>query len=243
MSFNRLLDRMIILSTFKMTFSALSELVANMTSVITLRGSKAYEVLQGVKETSHLTLNLNTLVCKVQRLTFNQRLMQYTHLPDDEVTFVAFYGPLTYHPRILFTRPLHSDDQDRDATPSKVVKQTLAPNKLIKVTGPAEYKILLNRLDVKHEAYVVMIYHEAGQPEPKTSLTELIEFQEAVNRPCAELTNTITELEDALDHLDTTIEGFSNESMEDLKSDLIYNLDSTLDSTLDTTQSPYDVDF
>jgi len=213
-----------------MTFSTLSKLVATMTSVITLRGSKAYELLQGIRETSSLSANLDTLVCKIQRLTFRQRLMHYTQLPDGQVTFVAFYGDKTYHPRVLFIQ---------EAT-SKVIKRPLLPNKLVQVTGPAEYKILLNRLDVNHEAYVIMIYHETVQvqTQPKTSLVNLIEFQEAFNQPCARLTNTITDLEEALDYLDNTIGEFSSEGMEDFKSDLIYNLDSTLE----TTQGPYEPD-
>lgn len=212
---------------FKMTFLTLSELVANLTSVITLRGPKAYELIQGIKETSNLSVNLETLVCKIQRLTFNQRLMHSTHLPDGQVTFITFYGDKTYHPRVLFT-------QDKGHDKSKVTKQPLLPNKLVQVTGPADYKILLNRLDVNHEAYVLMIYQESDQvqTQPKIALTELIKFQES--QPCSELTNTINDLEDALDHLDNTIE----EGLEDLQSDLFYNLESTLG----TTQGPYEVD-
>jgi hypothetical protein len=99
------------------------------------------------------------------------------------------------------------------------------------VTGDqAEYKLLLNRLDMNHEAYVMMIYHEA-QAQPKTSIVDLIEFREAIDQPCTRLANTISDLEEALDHFDSTMEGFSNDSMEDLKCDLIYNLDSTLETT------------
>ena len=205
-----------------MTFSTLSDLVIKMTSVITLRGAKAYELLQSIKETCNLSVNLDTLVCNLQRLTFTQRLMQYTQLPDGQVTFIAFYGSKTYHPRVLFTQ-----------SGNQVTKQPLLPNKLVHVTGgQAEYKILLNRLDVNHEAYVMMIYHEAQvKTQPKTSIVDLIKFREAIDQPCTRLTSTISDLEEALDHLDSTMEGFPNDSMEDLKCDLIYNLDSTLGTT------------
>ncbi len=202
-----------------MTFSTLSDLVARMTSVITLRGAKAYELLQNIKETCNLLVNLDTLVCNIQRLTFTQRLMQYTQLPDGQVTFIAFYGSKTYHPRVLCIR-----------SANQVTKQPLLPNKLIHVTGDqAEYKLLLNRLDVNHEAYVMTIYHEAqAKTQLKTSIVDLIEFREAIDQPCTRLANTISDLEEALDHLDSTMEEFSNGSIEDLKGDFIYNLDSTL---------------
>lgn len=212
-----------------MTFATLAKLITNMTETVTLRESKAYELIQSVVEFPNLTSNLDTLTCQIRKLLFTSRLMQYTDLPEGQVTFIAFYSHATNHPRVLFTQ-----------TPdNKVIKQPLFHNKLYHVTGPAVYKILLNRLDVDHEAYVLMIYHEAQSQIPQSALSELIEFQKAASHPCVALTNTIDDIEEALDHLDNTIEGmgaldlegFSDE--EDLKSDLIYNLDSTLEGPFD----------
>lgn len=200
-----------------MTFSTLSRLVANMTSTITLRGSKAYELIQSIAEVSNLPIDLSTLVCQIQKLTFNQRSMQYTQLPKGHVTFITFYGDKSYHPRILFTRT-----QNKGVP--QVTKQPLLSNTLIQVTSPAEYKILLNRLDVNHEAYVLMIYQEDAQTQTRVSLSKLIEFKEAVDQPYEALTNTIDDLEEALDHLDSTIEEFSNEG--------IYNFNNTLETAL-----------
>lgn len=204
----------------------LSRLVTDMTSIITLRGSKAFEVLYGVMNAHDLEqVAIPTLVCKIQRLTFTQRLMQYTPLPKGPVTFLSFYSSQTHHPRMLFLRA------------SKVTKQPLLHDKAVQVPNDSddlEYKVLLNRLDLNHEAYLLMIYQEedgdgTGAPSRTVaaSLSELIEFQEVVKQPCTELTNTIEDLEEALDHLDSTIEEFSTE---DIESDLIYNLGSTLET-------------